>query len=195
MTRLVPLAALGAFLLATAPLQAQDKVGESPYFPTKIGSTWNYRIGDKKLTTKITKHEKQGDLMCALMETLVDGNSVATENIAVTKDGLVRVAYNGQKPETPILFLKQDSKKGDSWPVDTKIGAETIKGKFTRGEEDVDVPGYKGKTVTSKGEFEINGQAATFMYWFAEKKGIVKLQMALSGQEILLELEKFEEGK
>jgi len=53
----------------------------------------------------------------------------------------------------------------------------------------------KLKTVTSAGEFKINGQETRFTIWLNEKYGIVKQQLNVGGQDLLLELEKFEEGK
>jgi hypothetical protein len=181
-----------------APALAGDEPGastESVYFPNKVGTTWTYSVGEKKITAKIAKHEKMGDYMCAVVETHIDGERVATEHVAVTKQGLLRVAYKDQRIEPPVMFLKFDAKPGESWEVDSKVGAETLKGKFTRGEEDVDMPGYKGKAVMVTGDFKVNDQPAKFVYWFAEKKGIVKQMMNLNGQDITLSLEKFEEGK
>jgi hypothetical protein len=193
MTRIALVAAFA--LIVAVPVRAEDKVGESVYYPLKIGSTWNYKIGDQKLTAKVTKHEMNGGLMCALVETSVNGQPQATEHIAVTKDGLVRTSFAGQTPEKPLMFLKFAAKAGESWDIDTKVMGMDIKGKFTRGEEDVDVPGYKGKAVSSKGEFTIMGQTVAFGYWFAEKKGIVKSSVTAGGQSFTMELESFEEGK
>src|SRR5437763_15343656 len=89
------------FALVATPARAEDKVGESPYYPTKIGSTWTYRLGDKKITAKVTKHEQKGGYMCALVESTIDGNPAASEHIAVTKEGLVRTSYGGQVPDKP----------------------------------------------------------------------------------------------
>jgi hypothetical protein len=185
----------GLLALIVAPVRAEDKVGESPLYPTKIGSTWNYKVGDKKLTTKVTKHETKGGLPCALYETMVDGTTVTSEHVAITKEGVVRTSYGGQEPEIPVMFLKFAAKNGESWTIDTKVSGQEIKGKFTRGEEDVEVPGYKGKAITSKGEFMIAGQTINFAFWFVEKKGIVKSQVGAGGQTVSMELESFVEGK
>jgi len=168
------------------------------YFPMDVGATWHYSAPDGKVALKITAHEKMGDLKCAKMETSVDGNVIGNQHIASTAEGLVRVAYNGQKIEKPILFLKLPPKAGESWNIDTKITGqttETIKGKFVAGEEEIEVPAGKFKTVTSTGEFEINGQPAKFAYWFAEKVGIVKLTIDSGSTHLNLELQKYEPAK
>lgn len=174
---------------------AEDKVGESPYYPTKIGTTWTYRIGEKKLTQKVTKHEKQGNYFCARIETIVDGNTVATEHIHVTKDGLFRVAYNGEMPDKPVMFFKLPPKTGESWNVEAKVANESVKGKFTISKEKVKVPAGEIDSFLSKGDFDVNGQPAKFNYWITEGKGIVKLEMAVGGQSFAIELEKYEEGQ
>lgn len=187
--------AIGLALIGL-PALADDKVGESPYYPTKIGSTWTYKAaGGMKIVAKIAKHEKKSDHMCALLETSVNGNVVATEHIAISKDGVLRVAFGDQIPDQPVMILKFSAKKGESWDTDLKVGTDSTKGKMTRGEEDVDVPAHKGKAVSVKGEFEVNGQKLTMSNWFVEKKGIVKIEVAAGGQNILMELESFEEGK
>src|SRR5262249_21659491 len=144
--------ALPAWLsVPAADPPANDKstsAAESNYFPNKVGNTWTYEIGGKSVTTKIVRHEKMGDYMCAVLETMIDGEKAATEHIAVTKQGLIRVAYKDKKIEPPILFLKFNAQKGESWPIDSKIDQETVKGQLTRDEVDVEVPGYKGKSIT-----------------------------------------------
>src|SRR2546423_13590341 len=76
MTRPALLAALA--LAFAAPAFADEKVGESPYYPTKVGTTWNYRLGEMKATVKVVKHEMKGGHMCALVETTINGNPAAS---------------------------------------------------------------------------------------------------------------------
>ena len=170
---------------------------DAGFYPIKVGTTWTYKVGDKKLSTRVARMEKKGKYDCAVIETIVDGNVVANEHVAVTKEGLYRVANNGQESKEPILFLKLPAKKGESWEVKTDVGGEAVEGKFTEGEEEITVPLSKDKlkTVTSAGEFKINGQDTRFTLWLNEKYGIVKQQLNVGGQDLLLELEKFEEGK
>jgi hypothetical protein len=170
-------------------------IGQSTYYPTKVGSTWTYRVDGRTIVTRVTKHEKVGKHMCALVETLVDGKVTATEHIAITKDEILRVSYNGQQPTVPVCFLKLKAKVGETWKVETTIGKESPKGSFTRGEEDIDVPAFKGKAITSDGSFETNGVKLNLTYWFAPGKGIVKQSMSTpDGKKINIELVKFEEG-
>jgi len=182
-------------MLASAFVYGDDKVGESPYQPTAVGTTWTYKAADKKVVVKVVKHEKHGNTPCIKLDTLVDGNVVATEQVAVSKEGITRLSYNGEAPSKPILFLKLPPKADESWVVESKIANDLIKGKFTAGVAKIKVPAGEFDTVTSKGEFDVNGQPASFMYWISPGKGIVKLHMNAGGNTVELELEKFEEGQ
>jgi hypothetical protein len=188
-------ALLLSFNVAAQP-PAEKK--DATYFPMQVGATWQYKAAESKMTVKIVGHEKIGDVMCTKMETSIDGSVVANEHIAHTADGFARVAYNGQKLDKPLLFLKLPSKSGESWDIDTKIGGqsvETIKGKLTVGEEEIEVPAGKYKTVTASGEMDINGQPAKFSFWFAENVGIVKLTIEIGVNVQVRELLKYEPAK
>ncbi|MBL8798616.1 MAG: hypothetical protein JNM56_32265 [Planctomycetia bacterium] len=194
---IVPLAGLLlSFNLAGA---ADDKLKESTYFPLKVGTKWHYRVGPAKLTLQVAKHEKVGDVLCALIETLKDGNIVATEHVAVRDDGVFRYTIAGQKPEMPFQVLKLPPKKGDTWKVAVKIGNEELKGEFVSGEEEVEVPAgkYQAVTATSKGfqapDGEGNMQDLSFKFWYAPKVGQVKQTIKIGKRpEIAIELERYE---
>src|SRR5262245_60111739 len=145
-----------ALLAGPAQLPAADK--PDSYYPLQVGNTWQFKVGDKRISTKVSTQEKIGDLLTARIETIIDGNVATTENVAQTAEGFARVAFNGQKPDKPVLFLKLPPKKGETWEINTKIGSEVVKGKFIAAEVEIEVPAGKYKTVTSAGEFEINGR-------------------------------------
>jgi len=186
--------AFAATLLADDANKSKAETKTDDYYPTAIGTTWHYKIGEKKATAKVADVTKEG---VAKIETTVDGNSspVATEEIAHTPQGIERLSYMGEKSKTPVLIWKAGAKKGDTWKVDTELNGAPIKGTFTAGEEKVKVPAGEFECVTATGEFELLGKNAKFVYWFAKDKGVVKLQMTVEGQDILLELDKFEPGK
>lgn len=202
MTRwLRPLTPLFA-LVFVAALSAQDAnkakletKGTDDYYPLAQGTTWTYKIGEKKATAKVIAHEKQGALTVAKIETTIDDKPVAEEQVAHSPEGIVRLSYGGEKSKTPVLIWKAGAKKGESWDVKTEISGTAVEGKFTAGEEKIKVPAGEFECVTATGEFTIQGDTAKFVYWFAKDKGVVKLLMTFKGQDILLELEKFEPGK
>jgi len=181
--------------LLAGPAQLPAAGKPDSYYPLQVGNAWHYKVGDKRISTKVSTQEKIGDLMTARIETIVDGNVATTENVAQTAEGFARVAFSGQKTDKPVLFLKMPPKKGESWEINTKIGSEVVKGKFIGDEEEIEVPAGKYKTVTSAGEFEINGRPAAFKYWFAPNVGVVKLNVKFDNMDITAELQKFEPAK
>jgi hypothetical protein len=183
------------FTILAGPAQPPEPSKDVSYYPLKVGNTWKYKVGDKKVSTKVAALEKIGDLMTARIETIVDGNVVANENIAQAAGGLVRVAVDGEKYSKPILFLKLPPPKSESWEIDTKIPGATVKGKFVAGEDEIEVPAGKFKCTTASGDIEINGQPAKFGYWFAPDVGIVKLKMTTAALDLTWELQKFETAK
>jgi hypothetical protein len=195
--RLRPLAALvvlvgaaGLFADDANKPKAESKTDE--YYPTALGTTWHYKIGEKKATAKVTELSKEG---VAKIVTTMDDKPVAEEEVAHTPEGIARLSYGGEKSKTPVLIWKAGAKKGDKWEVKTDLNGTPIEGTFTAGEDKAKVPAGEFDCVTATGEFKLLGKDAKFIYWFAKDKGVVKLQMTVEGQDILLELEKFEPGK
>jgi hypothetical protein len=188
----------GPLLLALAGAgRAQDKMETTPYYPLAVGSTWDYKAGDNKFTLKVTKHEKVGNALCARVEYFVKDKSQSFEHVSVTKDGVYRNTFEGKEAMPPVLFLKLPPKKDETWKVDSKVGGEAVKGTFkNNGEEEVKVPAgsYKATVVASQ-DLEANGMKMSVTYYFAEKVGMVKQLVEVSGQKIVIELEKYEPGK
>jgi hypothetical protein len=187
------LALLFMGIVALSPLNAQ--ILDNEYYPLAIGSAWHYKSNDTKVTLKVTKHEKVGDKLCAVIETLRDGKVEGTECVSVSQAGAIRVSFNGQAASVPLMFLKFPPKKGEKWKVDSMIGSENVKGEFTIEEEKIKVPQGEYDTIKSVGAIEVNGQATTIAYWFAKNVGVVKLLIKTAESEVVLELEKYEAAK
>jgi hypothetical protein len=138
-----------ALLVLTAELAAQDKLKETPFYPLQVGTTWHYRAGEGKFTTRVVKHEKVGDTLCALLETKRDGKVVGSEHLAVADDGVYRHDLTailppppGSKDKTktevpitqsmkpPMLVLKLPPKKDSTWKVESKSEGQTFRGEF-----------------------------------------------------------------
>jgi hypothetical protein len=183
-------------LLAT---QAADEPIVTAYYPLKIGTRWQYKVGGNSLTVKVTKHEKVGDLNCAVLETSRDDQVVATEHVGIKADGVFRYSLGAIKPDPPFRILKLPPKNGDSWDIQSKVGGETLSGKFTLKETEVTVPAgkYKALLAVSDG-FTVpdpkgNKIKLVFKFWFAEKVGMVKQTFQVGdAPEVVIELEKME---
>jgi hypothetical protein len=194
-----PLLSLALLLVfgLTISLGAEDKIKESEYYPFAVGSTWKYTVnGKEKITVRVAKHEKVGDQMCALVETLADDKVVTTEQVGVKSDGLYRYSLAGMKADPPVRFLKLPPKKGDTWDIKSKIGAEELATTYTISEGKVKVPaGEYDAVVAETGEFMAGGVKMSAKVWFVKDIGMVKIAMKIMGNDVNIELDKFEKGK
>ena len=117
---MIRLALLAVFAVAPA-VPAQDKVAVSAHFPAAEGTAWTYKLGEKKITIRVTKHEKQASAMAARFDTFEKNDLLAFQHIAIAADAVKRVAHNGEAVTPPLVLLKVPPAKGQSWDVDSKM--------------------------------------------------------------------------
>jgi hypothetical protein len=194
-----PLFLLGVFLVASSPGFAEEKMAETPYYPTAVGTTWHYKTGDgSKFVMKVVIHEKLEKVPVARIELQNDAKKEqAFELISVTKDGVFRYSFSGTIPDKPIQVLKLPLKAGDKWTVDAKALTDTIKGTFTVGpEKDIEVPAGKFKAfpVTSE-DLDASGLKASSTCYYAAGKGLILQEIKIGKETTVIKLEKFEAGK
>ena len=196
---------LGAVMVmaASAAVVAQDKDKAAPaaagattdLFPLKPGSKWTYKVGDNQTIEVKVENVTSGE---ATLTTLVNGKAVAKESVKVQPDGVYRTKINESAITPPVKFLAIPAKKDNSWAVDSKVQDQAIKGKFTVTDEKEKVKvrdkDYEAVVVNGP-EFDIAGTKTAVKYWFAPTKGIVKLSYTIAGNEAVLELAEFTEGK
>jgi hypothetical protein len=189
---------------AKAPAVEAPKMETTALYPLNVGTKWHYKIGDNRYTLTVTKFEKIGDYNCARVEQIVDDKVTAVEHIAVTKEGVVRVAYDDKRAEPPLLFLKLPAKKGETWKVDSVVGktekspGERVTGTFEEGElPRVAVPaGYNDLVITSSSkDLDANGQKLKFTYYFGKNVGMIKQEIEIGDQKVIIELERFDPAK
>jgi hypothetical protein len=142
-----------------------------------------------KLVHRVTKHEKIGGVLCARIETQVEGKVTHTEHIGVTKDGIYRYAYDDSKLDKPILLLKLPAQKGDEWKAEV-IGS---KGKYTGtmsvAEEAVTVPAGRFDALVAGGKLTCDQASNEASNAFAKDVGVVRLKMDGGGNNYEWELE------
>jgi hypothetical protein len=187
---------LGAFLVFAASTAVLAETTE--FYPLKKDTKWVYKVGETTIEVKVAEAGKDD----AKLDTLVNGKVVASETVAVKADGVYRTKINATeiKPAVKILDLKDGKAvaKGTKWDVTAKIQDQNIKGTFTvkDDKEKVKVPlGEFDALVVDGPDFEIAGSKATVKYWFVPGKGVVKLSYSIGGNESVLELKEFAEGK
>lgn len=200
--------------LAAAEVTAQEKLKETPYYPLKVGTTWHYRAGDSKFSIRVARHEKVGETLCALLETIRDGKVVGSEHLAVSGDGVYRHDLTSpqfqsdpndkakkaklsvkQMLKPPILILKLPPKNGDSWKIDSKGDGKSFRGSFEVAEQEITVPAgtYKTFRVASQ-DLEVNSLKPNITTYFAQGVGMVKQIIEMGNDKIEIELEKFKAG-
>jgi hypothetical protein len=192
------IAASGQFVSA-----ADEVVGETGYYPLKKGTEWEYTVnGASLLSVKVAKHEMKGTTMTARLEAAVDGKIVLTENLAVTKDAVVRVAANDIVASKPTIVLKLPPKAGDKWRIDADVDREKLEGELASEaiEEKLKVPAGEFTAVKVGGTMvttAVSGekQELALQTWYADGTGPVKIILKTQGTESVLELKKYTAGK
>ena len=171
------------------------------YYPTKKGSKWVYKVGEANIVVMV----KDSDASGVTLDTLVNDKSVATETVQVKPDGVYRSKINGKDITPPVRFLAlKDGKllapntSDATWKVESKVADQPLKGewKLTADKEKTKVPlGEFEAAVVDGPAFEIAGTKTGIRYYFAAGKGIIKLTYNIAGNEAVLELKEYTEGK
>jgi len=183
-----------------------DPTKETEYYPLAKDTLWTYEApGGMLITIRVAGHDEKTvgkeKVSCARLETSVNGAVVATEHVALLKDGpaglgLYRVNVGKTAVDPPLCFLKLPPKKGEKWSVNSKVGSETVTGQFAAGEDEVTVPfkgGEKLKAVTAESKnLTANGQPMGLKYYFVPEVGVVKQEANIGMVQVELKLTKFE---
>ena len=189
-----------AAVLAASTVVAQETktATTSDYYPTKKDTKWVYKVGESNITVKVTATDAAG----TTLDTLVNDKSVASEVIQIKPDGIYRAKINGKDITPPVKILETKDGKpaavNATWKVDSKVLDQPLKGewKLTADKEKTKVPlGEFDAVVVDGPAFEIAGTKTGIKYWFVAGKGIVKLSYNIAGNEAVLELKEFTEGK
>ncbi len=187
---------------ATSALVAQEgAVKDDRYYPLKKGSVWEYATAGKTFQIKLVDFEMVGDTMCAKLESILNGNQVASEHVAVKDDGIYRYKYNNIEINPPLKFLELPAAPDKKWQVDSKAstpsgGELVLKGEFTTKSEKVKVPAgdYQAISASSTG-FEVMSQKLEMIYYFAPDVGMVKQNVKVGNSNVVVELQKYTPGQ
>jgi hypothetical protein len=198
MRRLTRLSLGAAVLLAASAVVVAQQPAAAPttdLYPLKAGSKWTYKVGDAQTIEVKVDAVTGGE---ATLTTSVNGKAVAKESVKVQADGVYRTKINESAITPPVKFLPLPPSKGASWQVDSKVQDQPIKGKFTvtADKEKTKVRDKDYDVVVVDGpDFDIAGTKTSVKYWFAPTKGVVKLSYTIAGNEAVLELTEYTEGK
>lgn len=182
-------------ILLPASLPADDS-GPRQFYPTAIGTEWVYDAGGVELVERIAAHEEVNGELCVRVETVVNGNAVAHEHLAVRRDGVYRVAIAGTPVEPPLCFLKYTAQFGDHWDVKSEVNGTEIAGRFTLGRKQLTVPAGEFNTVSARGsDFKSGETTLNFTYYFVGGIGKVKQVISANGQEAVMALKEFRQAQ
>jgi hypothetical protein len=185
LTLIVP----SAFLFA-------EEAGPRQFYPTAIGTEWVYDAGGVELVERIAAHEEFNGELCLRVETVVNGNAVAHEHLAVRRDGVYRVGIAGTPVEPPLCFLKYTVRIGDHWDVKSKVNETEISGRFTLNRQQLTVPAGEFNAVAARGsDFKSGETTLNFTYYFVGGIGKVKQVISANGQEAAMVLKEFRQPK
>jgi hypothetical protein len=181
----------GGVLLA----QPKETPGADGYFPLKAKTKWTYKVNDQTIEVVASGTEKLGEETCTKVDTLVSGKVVASELYAVRADGVYRVKVKDDKIDPPVKVLAIPVKKDTEWDVKSKVGTQTVSGKFKvkNDKEPVTTPAGKFEAVLVEGlDLDVAGTKTTVRMWFVKDKGVVKLEYKIAEAVSTLELTKFD---
>lgn len=200
MTRVIRLAVGAAAILFSGVLLAQSKdIQADGYFPLKVKSKWVYKVGDNDVTVAVVKNESKNGEQYFQVDTVVGKEAKTTEWYVIRADGVFRTQVKDDKLDPFIKVLPIPAKKDVSWDVNSKLGAQTIKGtmKVVNDKEKIKVEDKDYETVFVEGkDMDVAGAKTTVRIWFAKDRGIVKEEFLLqSGEKLMLELKEYSEGK
>lgn len=196
MLHTIRLAIGAAVLLVGAVSFAQT--GTENYFPLKQKTKWTYKVMDQTVEVVVNGTEKINNEECTKVDTLVNGKVVASELYSIKPDGIYRVKVKDDKIEPPVKILQLPVKKDAEWEIKSKVGNQSVSGKFKIKEinDKTTVPAGSYSTVYVEGnDMEIAGTKTTVKTWYAPNVGVVKLEFKIQDAVSELVLTKYEEGK
>jgi hypothetical protein len=175
-------------------------VGQSGFYPLAIGSEWRYEINGKTVVARVSKQEKMGGHAAGKVDSFLEDRLLSSEHIAVTKEGVFRVAFDGAVPTKPVMILKLPPKDGEVWAVETEISGSKIEGSARCDFEKVKVPAGEFDAYRVRGTYAVtapDGKVSNpeFTFWFADGTGVVKLGTKSGGNDVILELQSFKKGE
>lgn len=178
--------------IVLAVFAAQNKQAKD-YFPLQLGLQWTYKVPTKEETKEVTCEVKamhksqppQFDLKPFIVLPMENYEA----RFVATDDG-IKLCGSKKIVKSEQLFIKSPLKKGETWEWKDCDGI-VFKCK-NEGEEEIEVPAGKFKTVKIVQETGVENGKVSITFWLAEKTGIVKVDFGHREGDFLIELKKFE---
>jgi hypothetical protein len=188
-----------AVLAAAGAALAAPETTTTPLFPTKVGSKWVYQLNDQEATVTVTGTETFGGRECARFEEQVGSGSPTKYLQYVAADGVFRAKVNAVAVDPPLKLLPLPADKDATWEVDSKVGANRVKGTFKvkATDEKVTVPAGEFTCVFVEGsDVEVAGTTyKSVRQYYAPGTGLVQEVFATDTAEDVRKLKSFTPGK
>lgn len=184
-------------VIALASRLGAENVPSADFYPLKVGNKWTYIVlgSDDRFVLSAAAEEKVGDQTCIRLEARVRDTILATEHVAVVKDGIYRFKNNDQVLDPPLCICKVPAKKGDTWTADFRVEGAKASAKFETDLDEATVAAGKYKCVLVRYEVTEKGSTTRARAWFAARVGMLKQVLDFGSTKVELELEKFEPAK
>jgi hypothetical protein len=178
MFRLLTVLLLAHYVIA-APAPKDKEVF---YFPTHVGDKLVYEISSAERMTERTDtvlavEVKSGAFIVSIASSTTSGTRPAIKT-RVSAQGMFSIFDGRQDIDPPTPLLKLPAKAGDTWEVkstENKLGSVTGHTSKVIGEEDVQVPAGKFKTIRVDSIYSLSGEQSIVSQWFAPDVGLVKM--------------------
>jgi hypothetical protein len=187
------LLAAASALASAAPVPKPLKK-KTDYFPTAVGTKWEYvKEGTSTLdhTREVTQSDDADGIRTAVFKwTSHSGNYGPITHYRVDSKGIYRLGFGKTEPfKVPFLLFKTESQPGDAWDagVSTQGDAPTHLGERGKDEE-VETPAGKFSTAV----VTVRHKKQEWVYWYADSVGLVKFSNE-DGKAIVLS--KFTPGR
>jgi hypothetical protein len=176
---------------ADEPVVPDSGVGQ---IPLTLGNRWIYRVvgQDERLTITAASWEKVGDIYCLRLDGRFQGRVIATEHVAMGKDGLYRHRNDGADLEPPLLICKIPVERGETWRAEYKVNDKKAAIEFECDQEEVKVPAGIFKAIVVRAEAPDGTGKLKNTVWYAPKVGMVKQVVVDGDKTITLLLDRFE---
>lgn len=150
-----------------------------PAFPMKIGSSWLYQAGEKKLLVRISGQELVNKTLCYVVETEgPDKSATLRLYVELSPKGIVlhRIDQGGAGAplETPLLLVQMPCAIGTRWESSCKPFA--VRGE-AQGESPVELDGKNYACARCPIAFTSGDTKFEWVVWHHPEIGFAKLQM------------------
>lgn len=180
-------------LVASAAPAPKDTTAKQPYYPTKKGTTWTYRLNDREETFVVTDVQKKDGATVVSVGQTVSGQVELVKDVIVNDAGVFEKKAGSGPLKKPLAVLELPAKAGDVKEIDWRgppPEKAPLKWRTTVGDvENVKTPAGTFRAISVESAFyrktEDGGRGelqCRSKKWFAPGVGLVREVIEQDGQ-------------